>query len=374
MTESNEKITPLQWTLLITGFIQGSILLLSLVDSSLKQDTWVTILTSYALSIPFIVMYFSLSKQFPGKTLIEIHDIVYGKVLGKILSALYLSFFFLLYSVNIRQIVDFYNGYIFQETNPVILYLTVTLFCTYAVKKGIAAIAKINVYAFVFGVITNIVTLVLLLGHMDFSNYLPMFEASFTDFFKGTSIMLTLPYCEVISLMMVMPYVKITKEKGKSLRKSLAKYAVIGCTIAMLSYLLIDMKSTTTLGASRSIYAESSYQAVRLINIGEFLTRMELFVALYNTAAMFIKISVWQFAAVKSTAQFFGLKTYIPLLLPMAALAIVSAIIAFDSVIDMNEYIDYYIVLGAVFEFLIPIITLAAAKFRRLPKAKEVAS
>ena len=374
MTESNEKITPLQWTLLITGFIQGSILLLSLVDSSLKQDTWVAILTSCALSIPFIVMYFSLSKQFPGKTLIEIHDIVYGKVLGKILSALYLSFFFLLYSVNIRQIVDFYNGYIFQETNPVILYLTVTLFCTYAVKKGIAAIAKINVYAFVFGVITNIVTLVLLLGHMDFSNYLPMFEASFTDFFKGTSIMLTFPYCEVISLMMVMPYVKITKEKGKSLRKSLAKYAVIGCTIAMLSYLLIDMKSTTTLGASRSIYAESSYQAVRLINIGEFLTRMELFVALYSTAAMFIKISVWQFAAVKSTAQFFGLKTYIPLQLPMAALAIVSAIIAFDSVIDMNEYIDYYIVLGAVFEFLIPIITLAAAKFRRLPKAKEVAS
>ncbi len=372
MNESNEKLTPVQWMLLVTGFMQGSILLLSLVDSTLKQDTWMAIIAGYALSIPFIVAYFYLSKQYPNRTLIEIHDIVYGKVLGKIVSATYLFFFVILFSVNYREIVDFYLGYIFPETNPVILYVVIALFCAYAVKKGIATIAKINIYVLAFWAVANIGTFILLLGNMDFSNYLPMFESSFADYFKATSTMATLPYCEAMCLMMVTPYVGTVKRKGER-SKSIIKYAVIGGIIAMLSYLIIDVRSATTLGASRPIYGESSFQSVRLVNIGDFLTRMELLVALYITATMFIKIAVWQFAAAKGISQYFGLKTYIPLLLPLTAIGVLHAIIAFDSVIEMNEYIDYYIVMGALFEFVIPVITLVVLKCRKFPKTKEAA-
>lgn len=345
---------------LFIGFINGSVLLLSLVDSSMKQDTWLVIISGYIVSVPFILTYIFLSKKFPGKNLTEINDIIFGKALGKIISICYIIFFILLFSYNYRQIVEFYSGYILSDTPQIILYITIALLCAYAVKKGIAAIAKVSMYTVAFAVFVVMLTFILLIGNMDFSNFMPVFEATPEDFIHSTYTMACIPYCEVICFLMVMPYLSSGKKLGR--------YAIAGTGIAMLFFLVIIIQVTTTLGPSSAIFSEGSFQSVRLIDIGEFLTRMELLVALGITASMFIKISVFKFAAVKSVSHLLRMKTYTPLLLPMAAIGIVTALIAYGSTIENAENANYHIVFALPFEFIIPPLSLLVAKIRKLPK------
>lgn len=366
MNENNEKIGSLQWMLLIFGFVNGSVLLLSLIDAQMKHDTWLVVLGGYGLSIPFVLSYVFLSKRFPGKNLIEIHDAVYGKILGSLISAGYAGFFILLFSYNYMQIVEFYSGFVFPETNQVVLYVTVALFCSYAAKKGVFAIANVNIYAVVFWVSTLAVTFFFLLPEMDFSNLLPVFEAPPVEFAKATYTMACVTYCEILCFIFVTPYLKSAEKLGK--------YTVAGLGLSALLLLVVDILGSSVLGASRNIFLQSHYQAARIISIGEFLTRMELFAALAITAAMFVKISVFQFAAAKSLSTLLKLKTYTPLLLPLAAIGIVNAMVAYDSAVENMDLFKYHVVYSLPFEFIFPPLSLLVARVRRLPRPEEGAS
>ena len=357
---AKEKIRPSLLMVLIICFIHGSTLLLSLVDSGMKQDAWMAIVCGAIVSMPFILSYVFLSKRFPGKSLIQIHDIVYGNVLGKILSICYFFFFMLLFAYNMRQIVEFLNGYIMSETPPIALYITIALVCTYAVKKGIHVIAKMSMYAVAFVVFAAVMIFLLLLGKMDFSNFLPMFNAPPEEYIRTTYIMAAIPFSELLFLVMVMPRVR-------PLNKA-ARYVTMGVGLATLLYLLIIVRITATLGESSPLYTESSFQSVRLIDIGEFLTRLELIIALGIIATIFIKISVLYFAAVKSISEILKLRSFNPLLLPLAGIAIVLALIACDSSVVNADNADYHIVFATPFEFILPPLTLLIAKLRKLPK------
>ena len=346
--------------ILIIGFVHGSLLLLSLIDESMKQDAWLAIVSGFVFSIPFFMSYVFLCKRFPGKSLIQIHDIVYGNVLGKILSICYAGFFTLLVAYNYRLIVQFINGYIMPETPPVVIYITIALICAYAVKKGIHTIASMSMYIVIFVILSAVITFLLLLDKMDFTNFLPMFNVSAEEFIRSTCLVAAIPFCDLLFLFMVIPYVGSVKKIGR--------YVMIGSGIITLVYLLIVVRITATLGISSSLYTESSFQSVRMIDIGEFLTRMELVVALGLIASLFIKISVLHFAAVKSISELLKLKSYKTLLLPFVGIGIVLAMISFDSSVAFEETADYHIVLAAPFGFILPPLTLLIAKMRKLPK------
>lgn len=214
MDGTNVKIKPSLLMFLVIGYVNGSLLLLSLVDASMKQDSWMVIISGFIVSIPFILSYVFLSKKFPGKNLIQIHDIVYGKIIGKSISICYVMFFTLLCAYNYRQVVQFYNSYIMPETPQIVLYIMFALVCAYAVKKGIPSIAKISMYTVTFAIVSVIITFLLLLGNMDFTNFLPMFEAPLEEYVRTTYTMACIPFCEIFFILMVMPFVNDTKKIG----------------------------------------------------------------------------------------------------------------------------------------------------------------
>ena len=195
---------------------------------------------------------------------------------------------------------------------------------------------------------------------MDFTNLLPMFTVSAKEYIRSTYIMAAIPFCELVFLLMVMPYVSSTKKIGR--------YVLAGGGIVTLIYLLIIIRITATLGGSSLLYTESSYESVRMIDIGEFLTRLELIVALGLIASIFIKISVLQFVAAQSISELLKLKSYKPLLLPLVGIGIVLALVAYDSSIANTEHANYHIIFATPFEFILPPLTLLIAKMRKLPK------
>ena len=64
------------------------------------------VILSFLVSLIFVYIYATLNKWFPSKSLIEINEAVFGKIIGKIISAGYLFYFFTLIILNARIAVS----------------------------------------------------------------------------------------------------------------------------------------------------------------------------------------------------------------------------------------------------------------------------
>ena len=191
--------------ILIAGFIQGSVLLVSILDSFAEQDTWLAIAFAFFACVPFAVIYAYLGKRFGSYDFVEMNDIIYGPWLGKAITVLYITFFFYLLSLNTTDIGDFYSGYIMIETPKAAFSILFILVAAYCIKKGIENIARVSLFSVVFTFLSVGTTFLLLLGKMDFSNFLPILHTDPQRLWQGIHIFAAFPFGEVVVFLTVMP-------------------------------------------------------------------------------------------------------------------------------------------------------------------------
>ncbi len=352
-------ISSSQLVLLTAGVIQGSIFASGFADAITKQDTWLAILAAFVIVLPITSVYLVLVQQFPGKNLIQINDIIYGPYLGKLIFALYIWYFFLVTNGNLRFVGEFMLTYIMPETPKLAILIMFTFVCAWAVRNGIEVIARTSFTLVVITVIVVILTFVLLLKDMKLTNFLPFFEVPLKKFIQGTHIMVAFPFAEILVLLMVIPYVNKIKQ---------AKRAVfLGLIIGGLTLLTVVVQDTAVLGPIFSITPFPSIEAVRLIDIADILTRLEVLYAIVLLIMMFLKVSLFYYATVLGLAQLFGLRSYLPLVLPIGIICISTCILMFDSPVeDLGAYT--WPTWAFLFQVLLPFTSLILAKIRRLTK------
>lgn len=361
MNEEKAQITPSQLMFLVAGFIIGSVLLLSFMDNLVKQDSWLVIIAAFIACIPFVLSMAMLAKKFPNMNLIDIMKTIYGRFLGSIFFFLYVGYFFVILSFNLRDLANFYIGFIMPEMPLEVLLVVIMLVSAYAVYKGLQSIAKVGFFSLVSSVSIIVITVLLLIKDMDFKNFLPILEVPKSGFIQGTHIFTAIPFCEVVIFFMVMPSVTNSR---KTVRRLMG-----GVAIAALSLLVITVRNTAVLGPSSSIYAGNSYQAARMINIGEFLTRVELLTAIGITFALFIKITVIYYATVQGVTQLLRLRSPSTLILPIGFSVVLLAIIGIESTfIHTETAMRYQAFFPLLFSFILPPLSLVVAAIRGLPK------
>lgn len=359
----SDKLKTSQFMFLAVSFSMGSTLLITMVDGITAQSTWMVIIAAFVFCIPFVLIYAHLSKRFPGKSLIEMNDIIFGKVIGKIISVVYIAYFFLLLTFNINDLSGFYTGYIMPETPQMIFIVIFVLLCAFAVKRGISAIAKVSVLTTIFTIAAVLITTLLLIGNMDFSNFLPMIDKPALKYVQATQITMELPFLEPVALLMVVPMLKNDHK--------LKRFWLWGSLIVALLFLVIAVRDTAVLGPASNVLADNSFEAVRLINIGEFLTRIELVVALNYTSSLFIKVCVLYYVTLNALSQLLRIGQNSSLILPLGSIAIVFAAVKVESAIMHTVWGAQY---AAVFSFpctilfpLLMVIVAAARKLRTKP-------
>ncbi len=358
------EISSSQLMFLVAGFIQGTNLAGAFVVDIAKQDIWLVILSGLAISILFALVCISLALKFPDKNLMEINDIIYGPYLGKLISVLYIWFFLSLIFLNLRFISDFLLIYIMPETPIEAIMIMFIFVCAWAVRSGIEVIARSSVIFVV--IITAIVftTFVLLLKDMDITNFLPVFELTPKAFIQGTHITAIISFSEILVFLMVVPFSNRVKQVKKSI--------LLGLIIGGVTLLIVDIQDWAVLGATSTIMASPFFEAVRLINIGNIFTKLEILVAIVLIIAIFLKICVLYHATVLSISQVLKLRTYVPLVIPVGIISICLAILAFNS--DMEHAYwgsEIAATYSLPFEYLIPLVTLLVAKIRGIPERRR---
>ncbi|MDF2986243.1 MAG: spore germination protein amino acid permease [Eubacterium sp.] len=355
------KIDGIQLIFLTAGFIHGSILLISYISGISESQTWLVILAAMIFIAPFIFLYVSLAKRFPGMNFVQINDVIYGSLLGKIISIYFIFFIFMTLSFNIRDIGSFYTNYLMPDT-PMIFFLVIfSGVLAYAVTKGIEVLARVShllVFVMIFFAIS---TTLLLADKWDFSNFLPVLEISPIKFIHATHIMSSIPFGEMIIFLMIFSSLNKTEH--------MLKNTYIGMIIGTFSLFIVAVRNTAVLGNTQTIWTSTSFQATRLVDIGTILTRLDILIAIGQTISMFLKSSLFFYALVLALSQLLRLKSYLPLVLPLAGILVVMAATVFQSPIDqLMISVNAGIIYSVPLMYILPLISLIVAKIRGLPK------
>lgn len=364
MESVRERISSTQLTYLVIGFVIGSSLVLP-PATGLKQDGWIAIIIGLAEGMLVLWLLTSLSRRFPGRTLVEISREVFGRYLGTVVAVLYVWFFFHLGSLVIGNFGDFFAAALMVETPVVVFALTLTLLCGYAVAHGLEVVARCSQVLVPITFFTVLTTIVLLYNQYDFTHLLPLFESPWTQIVWGAHGAAVFPFAETVAFFMLVPFVNKEKQAPKAI--------AIGLLLGGLILLLGVLRNRAVLGPSGNISTYPSFHAVRMIEVGRFLTRVEVIVAINLQLMGFIKISVLYLAAVIGLAQILGLKSYRSIVVPIGLLLVVLSIRNFSSVAENIETVQIgWPIYAPIFEMLLPLITLIVAVVRKLPK-KEAA-
>lgn len=365
MKKNREQISTAQLMFSAGCFIQGSTLLTYGIHAFAKHEAWLGVIIGCLISLPILWTYTALAKKFPGKSLIEINDIVLGNILGKLFSVLYIFFFLTLAFLNTRDVGNFTGGYLLPVTPmPVVLILFIFV-CSWAVRKGVKTMTRCGTLFVIISFAAILFNSLLLIKDMKFSNLLPLFTQPLKNYFEAAHMVAMLPICEIMAFFMLFPDLQNANRSGKVLWG--------GFAIGAATLFIAVARDTAALGPLAQIVTSPTFSAIRLINVGSILTRMEIIYAVTLIMILFFKTSILFYAAVSGVGRLLKLNSYKFLVPTFGVIIVIFAIAVFDSVMEHSEWLTSGTapIYATFFELVMPAITLVVAAVRGFWRKKE---
>ena len=362
MKVEKARISPIQFMFAIACFIRSSSLLSAFFAPIIKQDAWLIVLMGMVVCLPVLWVFLSLAKAFPGLNLIEINDTVFGRIGGKIISTLYIWFFFTLTALNLRDLGNFISKSIMIKTPQLFLIVIFILICAWSVYYGLEVVTRYSIVFIIISSIILFITIIASLNIMHFNNFLPILNQPVMSYVHSTNIISTIPFGELVVFLMIIPNVDVKQKK-------LSRYFLGGFLLGGLLVLLVIARDVSILGNTMMYFSLPSYESLRLITLFDTLGHMEILYAILLISLLFFKISILFYISLLALSHWLRIENYRPVILPCAALVAAYSIIVFESDLQhMTIGRETTPLFWPLFEMLLPLITLIIAYIRKIPK------
>ncbi|MFZ7103679.1 MAG: GerAB/ArcD/ProY family transporter [Peptococcaceae bacterium] len=351
------KIDNFSLFFLIIGFTIGSTTIISPTPGA-GHDSWLAVLAGMLEGVCYAAVFLSLARKFPGKNLIEIINLVFGRFWGKIISLGYLWYFLHLGSLVLRNFGDFFNLMVFPKTPMVIIIGLTILVTASAVRNGVEVITRCSVVLVPLILAAYIFDTLFIIPKMDLSKLLPVFDLPVKDFIKASHAAATFPFGETILLLMTTAYVTDYK-KTRS-------YFISALIFISCFFSLAAARNTAVLGTSADIHLYPSYEAIRLIEVGSILTRLEVIIDFTIFFMGFVKIAVCYYGTALGTAQLLNLRSYLPLVIPIGIIMTILSLTQFESASANIEWAaNFYPYYSLPFQIGLPLLALIITFFNK---------
>jgi spore germination protein KB len=368
-------------------FMQATVLRSGYIVGITRQDSWAMAITGLLFSLPLIAVYAMLLNMFPGKNLLEIDDLIFGPILGKIVSVLYLFFFVSLAALNMRDLGHFVVDYLMPGTPIAAVFFVFLIGCVYGLGKGIKNLMYLSTFICIVSLTSLVVNFILVLGDVNLQFLKPFFRLELSKYVQGTVSLEAVPLGEILAFTMLTPML------GKNTKAT--KPLLLGAILSALSMTVVILRDIITLGPLSAIVSLPSFESVRYVSLSGVLTRLESIYAVILILLFLFKISILIYAFALGLTQVLNResrlpadihadsKTYKteqvphkkghpPLLLLSTALVFFYSIFVFESVMENRDWgattAPFF---SLTFEFLLPAVTLLTAGLRKLGAPRE---
>ncbi|HWS29767.1 MAG TPA: endospore germination permease [Clostridia bacterium] len=363
MRIDSSQISKNRFMFSLACFLQSSALLTSFVAGVTEQDSWFAVLISLVIVIPLIYLYRTIMVMFPGKNYIQVLEDVFGLVLGKIFGIAYAWFFITLASLNLLDLGDFTKVTVLRDTPQIVLSVMCILVGALAVRNGLKVVVR---YSSVFTIIEFAIvgfSILLLLGQLNFQNFLPVFDMPAVKYVQGAHIITTIPFGELVTFLMITPNVKLS-------RRDATKYWFLGAGMGILTIVVVLLRDIAVLGNTMHLFALPGLMTMRLVFIGDALSRIEIIFAVALIMLLFFKITFLCYVSTIAIAQLFRTTRFKHLALVVGAFILAYMPTLFSSSVEHavtgQEAVPF---IWTPFEVLIPLTVFIVAKVRKLPTA-----
>ncbi len=362
----NKYITSKQATYALGLFIfAGNILTGAL--TSVKQDSWISMIMSIAIIFPVFLMYGRFMSLFPQMDLPEILDQLFGKVLSKVVISLFVIYFFSVCTLTVCTFTDFVQTIALIKTPHIVIATSLISVSAYMVYCGARTIGKWTRLMVPVVVFILLVTIVLSYNRYDVENILPIGEQSFSKLANGSLTVFSFPFGEAVIVLTLGSHIK-----GKR-----APYKVLfgAFLVSFLMLFVIQLRNMLVLGPYIS-YAKyyTSYTAAGYISVGTFINRIEGSIMLnYNLSAIG-KITLCIFALTKMNGSLFGLSNNKNIIMPISLLLLAFSMINFKNVMELFMFFEMYRYVALPFQIGLPLIIWIVAEIRMKIARKKAAN
>ncbi|MFC4810178.1 GerAB/ArcD/ProY family transporter [Paenibacillus sp. GCM10023250] len=358
MTEHG-KISARQLAILTLLFSLGSSILIvpSGLTAIAKQDGWISAVIGVGVGALLIGLYIVLATRYPGQTLVQFAEQILGTWLGRLVGLLFFSFYFLLASLVLRNVGDFITTIVMPETPIQIVHLLFIMAILMGASLGLEVIAR-TAEIFLPWILTMLLLLIVfLLPQIQFDRVQPVFEAGTKAILHGSLSVISIPYLELTVFLMIIPAVNKPKIGMPFLK---------GAVLGGLVIIVITLLCVFVLGwdfASRHTFP--SYTLAKKIQVGEFLQRIEVLVAIIWFLTIFFKLSLSFYAALLGFAQVLRLQSYRPMIVPFGILMGILSILVYPNIVYFRVFAgEIWPFYSATFGLVLPLLLLVVSWFR----------
>jgi spore germination protein KB len=311
------KISSIQLFVLMVLFEMGSSLLVPLAIDA-KQDAWLAIMFGMIASFVLLLVYHKLYSYYPDLLPTEYMQKILGKVAGTVLAFLYLFYFMYDASRVLRDFGEMLLTFAYPETPLFIANALLMLVIIYTVRKGIEVIGRSGELLFMLMFILSVVGFILIVvsGLIDFTNLQPVLEEGLMPVLKVTFTQtLYFPFTEAFVFTMILPYLNNPK------KAKLTMFCATG--LSGINLILTMLINISVLGVD--LTARSQFpllSTVQSIQVADFLERLDVFFMLGLVIGIFLKISIFFYAAVIGTASVFKIQSPSRLAYPLGLIVL----------------------------------------------------
>ncbi len=295
-----EKITAHQLLSIMILLPYGSAILFFLTPE-VKQNIWFSLMFYAVVALLLQFIYTNIYKNYPGDSIVTYMPKIYGKILGSIISMMYILYFVYLGGRVFRDYIEVIRTFTLPNTPILITSSFITIPLIYGVYKGLenlVSLSEIFLIILMFSIGFLWILIIISGDIVKPANLLPVLEDGALPVILKSYKLISFPYGELIVLTMFYPFV-IQQDK---IRKAL----FFGCISEGIMLTMNNILFIVTLGVS---FATTNnfplVETLRLVHIGEFLSRLDIIFIVLLLTAGFYKVCMCLYAATLGATQLF---------------------------------------------------------------------
>lgn len=286
------SIRQIRWLIISIIASTGIAYMPSMVIGIAGKSAWISIFVAGLVSLFLISIILYTNSFFEQKTIFEYSPLLLGKVLGSIVSLVYLVllFFELMYvTYEIAKIAE--ANYIYVHRSPVILSILGYILSIYMLNGGIGIIARVNDFMMAPILLFFLFLFALDIPFIRIDRILPLAPENWMDVGKG--IPLPLVFFSEISLISIL-WGHSRKENPNKKVKSTVLFIFF---ILILIICLLILTIISTFGEERaSTLSFPLFTLGKEILYGDFLSNFQILLLPGILIFVTVKISIFLFA------------------------------------------------------------------------------
>lgn len=339
--------------LFFLGVIGNIVYIHTWIDDYTDRAAWVAGLLGILFVIPFAVWIFYLGKFSPQSTVFDILERGLGKLPNIAIILIFILINITIAVTHLNMFTQMIKVFFLMHTPPWVIMLFIILICVMFAYGEIKTFGRLVEVLAVFGIINYFAAFIFApkLFHIEY--VIPVFDISLTGFIKGTIFMLG-GGAEVLLIFMVL--VRYISDPGKHYMWIVTGISLSAVVFSVAIMFIIGMMSPEL--AKRIAFG--GVNAARLIQIGEFLQGLEIFIfGTYQIIAIG-KITITIYCAWTSAKKIFNKKPLLQLII-IALLILIPSIwlTSYSKAYFLAVFLASYIILPfSVFTLLLASISV----------------